>query len=62
MVELYRENIEGNKTFIRIKPDQFQEFVVHRRPDMAASFLTWEKRNVLEPDQVTKYLHRTIID
>ena len=35
MVELYRENIEGNKTFIRIKPDQFQEFVVHRRPTVA---------------------------
>ena len=43
MVELYRESREDYKTFIRIKPGQFQEFVVRRRPDMAASF-TWEKR------------------
>ena len=38
------ENREDYKTFIRIKPDQFQEFVVLRRPYMAASFFTCEKR------------------
>ena len=53
MVELHRENREDYKTFIKIKSDQFQEFVV--RPDMAASFFTWET------DLVTKYLHRSII-
>ena len=41
MVELYGEN-RDYKTFIRIKPDQFQEFVVRRRPDMAAFFFRWE--------------------
>ena len=44
MVELYRENREVYTTFIEIKPDQLQEFVLRRRPDMVASFLTWEKR------------------
>ena len=44
MVELYRENREDCKTFIRIKPDQFQDFVVRRRPNIAALFFTWEKR------------------
>ena len=43
-VELYRENREDYKTFIMINPYQFQEFVVRRRPDMAASFFTWKKR------------------
>ena len=44
MVEMYRENREDYKTFIRIKPNQFQKFVVRRRPDMAASFFMWEER------------------
>ena len=37
MVELYREKRKDYKTFIRIKTDQFQEFVVRRRSDIAAS-------------------------
>ena len=44
MVEPCKVNREDCKTFIRIKTDQFQEFVVRRRPDMASSFFTWEKR------------------